>query len=76
VCSSASSPGDDCADLSRFDSSWVSCELGIEELELEEACWERSEVASFSEMYVSGQITSYYATRQRNAARDVQAHPT
>jgi len=59
VCSSASSAFGASAGLSRFDSSCVSCELAIDELELGDACCERSDVASFSVMYESGHITSY-----------------
>jgi hypothetical protein len=59
VCSSASSPAGMSVGLSRFDSSCVSCELGIDELELGDACCERRDVASFSLMYESGHITSY-----------------
>jgi hypothetical protein len=59
VCSSASSAWGASDGLSRFDSSCVSCELAIDELELGDVCWDRRDVASFSVTYVSGHTTSY-----------------
>jgi hypothetical protein len=46
------------AGLSRLDSSCVSCEPGVAELELGDA-WESRKVASFSVTKVSGHKTSY-----------------